>query len=440
MKKIFIISALLFISTVLTFGQKTKILFIGNSYVYTNDLPTVLKNLALSLGDTITTDQNTPGGYRFLNHATNATTLAKISQDDWDFVILQAQSQEPSWPPSQVESEVYPYATILNDSIKSNNPCTETVFFMTWGRKYGDEMNCAGWPPVCTFLGMQERLMAGYMTMTEQNSSTVSPVGLAWKYCMDNDPDSLINLYSGDNSHPSIAGTYLTACVLYRTMFKKSPAGATYIGSLNADVATYLQLVADYVVSNDDYNFLFNDTYTGINYNLEWPSWYNSGNMVFAGFNFTADEGTVNFTDISINGDSYLWNFGDGSTSVDQNPVYTYSTEGEYIVDQTVSNTCFSETMSDTLNIVIASHVYHLTENRLIVYPNPVQNTLEIVIPSEEHISKISISDLTGREIAILEYNISGNYKIDLTSFPAGCYILNFSKQGKTYSQKIIKE
>ena len=155
-------------------------------------------------------------------------TLAKISEEDWDFVVIQAQSQEPSWPPSQVVTEVLPYAGILNDSIKSNNACSETVFYMTWGRKYGDTQNCDTWPPVCTFLGMQERLMAGYMAMAELNNSTVAPVGFSWKHSMDNDPDSLINLYSSDNSHPSVSGTYLTACVMYATMFQKSPVGSGY--------------------------------------------------------------------------------------------------------------------------------------------------------------------------------------------------------------------
>ncbi|MBT3207606.1 MAG: hypothetical protein HN704_11825 [Bacteroidetes bacterium] len=232
--------------TTLSYGQQTKVLFIGNSYTYVNDLPNLLSDLSLSLGDTIVHDQSTPGGSRFLNHAANTTTLSKISQDNWDFVILQAQSQEPSWHPDQMTTEVFPYAQILVDSIKSNNSCTEPVFFMTWGRKYGDQVNCIdyGWTPVCTFLGMQERLMAGYMTMGEQNSSTVSPVGLAWKHAMDNDPDSLINLYSADFSHPALPGSYLTTCVMYATLFQKSPVGATFHSSLSADVALFLQQMA----------------------------------------------------------------------------------------------------------------------------------------------------------------------------------------------------
>jgi len=64
-----------------------RVLFIGNSYTAVNNLPNTLLNLALSMGDTILVDNNTPGGFTFNQHSTNATTLAKIQSGNWDFVI-----------------------------------------------------------------------------------------------------------------------------------------------------------------------------------------------------------------------------------------------------------------------------------------------------------------------------------------------------------------
>ncbi|MBK9318567.1 MAG: hypothetical protein IPM91_06900 [Bacteroidetes bacterium] len=132
-------------------SQQTKILFIGNSYTASNNLPQLFTDLALSMGDTVFVDSNTPGGYTFQGHTTNATTLAKINTQPWDFVFLQEQSQLPSFSPPQVAVDVYPYARMLDSLIYVNDSCTETVFYMTWGRKYGDAGNCANWPPVCTF-------------------------------------------------------------------------------------------------------------------------------------------------------------------------------------------------------------------------------------------------------------------------------------------------
>jgi hypothetical protein len=202
----------------------------------------MLYNLALSNGDTIIYDSSAPGGYTFAQHTTNATTLSKINAQDWDYVILQEQSQIPSFDPSQVQTETYPYAAQLNDLILANDSCTQTVFFMTWGRKYGDASNCAIYPPLCTFEGMQGRLRQSYVEMADDNEALVSPVGEAFKYSRM--ADSTINLYSIDNSHPSVAGTYLAACTFYATLFETSPVGLNYTAGLDATQAGFLQQIA----------------------------------------------------------------------------------------------------------------------------------------------------------------------------------------------------
>ena len=121
MKKII---ALLFILCGFTSAiaqQTKKILFIGNSYTYVNDLPLLLANVAESVGDSVIYDSNCIGGYTLQLHSTNATTLQKINQGDFDFVVLQEQSQLPSFPISQVQSSVYPYATTLDSMINAAN-------------------------------------------------------------------------------------------------------------------------------------------------------------------------------------------------------------------------------------------------------------------------------------------------------------------------------
>ena len=180
--------AILIISIIPAQAQVTEILFIGNSYTYVNDLPLLLKNVALSFGDTIVSDQNTPGGYQLIQHSTNTTTLSKIASRNWDFVVIQEQSQKPSFSPSQVANDVYPYAQILNDSIKSNYSCSESIFYMTWGRKNGDAGNCASNPSICTYAGMQQRLRDSYMQMSSDNNATTSPVGVAWATVRDSFP------------------------------------------------------------------------------------------------------------------------------------------------------------------------------------------------------------------------------------------------------------
>ncbi|MGB1318540.1 MAG: hypothetical protein ACPG5W_10050, partial [Flavobacteriales bacterium] len=199
-----ILSALI---TASSLAQETSVLFLGNSYTQTQNLPGTLYNLALAGGDTIYQESNTPGGYTLEGHSTNATTLSKIASRDWDFVVLQEQSQRPSFGEAQVAAQVYPFAEILVDSIRSNYQCTEPIFFMTWGRRDGDQQNCAGFPALCTFEGMQERLRNAYLEMTFDNDATVAPCGAAWQQMALVNNTFWNGLYSGDGSHPSAWGT-----------------------------------------------------------------------------------------------------------------------------------------------------------------------------------------------------------------------------------------
>ena len=82
-------------------AQVTKVLFIGNSYTDVNNLPSLVQNVALANGDTLIVDAYVPGGYTFQGHSTDANCIAKIYSQQWDFVILQEQSQRPSFSPGQ---------------------------------------------------------------------------------------------------------------------------------------------------------------------------------------------------------------------------------------------------------------------------------------------------------------------------------------------------
>lgn len=442
MKKFILVTGILINLNPYAFSQIKKVLFLGNSYTAVNNLPEKVSKLASSLGDSVYFDSNTPGGYRLSDHATNATTLDKISQNDWDFVVIQAQSQEPSLPPEQVAVEVLPYAAILNDSVKANNSCSETVFFMTWGRKYGDQQNCDEWQPVCTFLGMQQRLMAGYMTMTQQNMSTVAPVGLAWKHAMDNDPDSLINLYSGDFSHPSNAGTYLTACVMYAVMFQKSPVGSEYHAELTANDALFLQQKAFDVTLGENYSFSFFDTCTNINYDLDWGSWFDQGAITIANFTISSAGNQYFFTDASLNAESWLWDFGDGTTSTLENPVHSFPASGDYLISLKAGSDCFEDTAGDTINVIISNSEEGSKQSFVSVFPNPAHEKI-LVTPGRNQsgcVVEYEIVNVQGITVKKGELNASGDlsYEVDLAGQNRGMYYLRISSGRKTESQKLI--
>jgi PKD repeat protein len=396
----------------LGFAQPKKILFIGNSYTYVNDLPKMLSELALVTGDSLIYDSNTPGGYTFQLHSTNATTLAKINSQKWDYVVLQEQSQLPSFPPSQVATECYPYARKLDSLIHLNNACTQVVFYMTWGRKYGDASNCANYPVICTYDGMQGRLRQSYLEMADANEALVAPAGMAWK--ASRAADSTLNLWSSDNSHPSVEGSYLTACTFYATLFQKTPVGLPTSGTISQTTATFLQNIA--------HNTVF-DSLSNWNINVFNP---------VADFTYTVNEHEVTFHNNSTNATNYVWNFGNGATDTLANLIYTYANAGTYQVQLISNNGCgLSDTITQTIVINAGVNIDNQQFNQLNIFPNPANKTLFI----EGDFEEIRIIDALGKSELFTHVN-----QISLEKMPKGIYFVEAKKKGKVWKGKFVKE
>lgn len=400
MKK-FIITLLLGITSMQAISQVTQVLFIGNSYTGANNLPQLFSDLSLSLGDSVFVDTYNPGGYTFEMHVVDANTIAKINSRPWDFVVLQEQSQRPSFPPAQVAMDVYPYARQLDSLILLNNPCTETVFYMTWGRKYGDQGNCAFWPPVCTFLGMQEELRNSYVQMANDNAALVAPVGRAWQSSWIQ--DSSINLWSSDNSHPSIEGSYLTACVFYETILRKSCVNASFISTVTNPNALFLQQVAHQIVVDS------------------LSTWKIGSYDVNSAFSFVANGLQVQFTDQSVNSTSVSWDFGDGSTSLLLQPTHTYLQAGTYSVNLISLGNCGVDTAQQFVSVLASA----ITEN------NIGDNCIKINSQSEIEIrcgqwETLSIYDVSGRKMGATDL-ATNSFQFYKDRLEAGIYVLIFS-------------
>lgn len=305
-------------------GKKIRVLFLGNSYTYVNDVPQLTANIAAGLGDTLVFDTYAPGGYTLHRHSTDATSLNKI-KGKWDYLVLQEQSQLPAL-------EVYQNSTLytLCSLFRSHNPCSRIMLYMTWGRKNGDTGNCAAWPPVCTYWGMDSLLRLRYIQMAVNNHGELSPVGAAWRYTRLNYPG--INLYDPDESHPSAAGSYLAACCFYTALFGKNPLAINYNFSLATGDANMLKQAAKIVVF---------DSLSYWNYTPKAP---------IADFSYSIGNGNnqVNCTNKSSLADSYLWDFGDGATSTLEHPVHNYINNGTYTITLTTYNCDFDTTYKTT--------------------------------------------------------------------------------------------
>jgi hypothetical protein len=88
---------------------------------------------------------------------------------------------------------------------------------------------------------MQMRLNSTYASLAQNLGVRLAPVGIAWEAVHRKAP--AIELLDG-TQHPSMAGTYLAAAVLFRTLFSTPAASSTYYGLLPKETALALQLIA----------------------------------------------------------------------------------------------------------------------------------------------------------------------------------------------------
>lgn len=197
-----------------------RILFVGNSYTFYNGgIYQELKGLAPSA----TVEAVTAGGYTLRDHWNAGTAVRKIRSGGWAFVVLQEQSQTPVIGQLAFDEYVRQFDTEIRISGAT------TVLLMTWER-----------PDSVQYGVTTANLAAAYDAIGKELGAKVAPVGLAFAAAQRERPGLTLNIPDG---HPTVAGTYLAACVLYGVIYGRSPVGNPYGPLSDADKA-FLQSVA----------------------------------------------------------------------------------------------------------------------------------------------------------------------------------------------------
>lgn len=216
-----------------------SVFFIGNSLTQANDLPEAFKQFAAasSLHAQIEVHSITPGGALFYDHWKRGEAIALLRQYHPTFLVLQGQSTEPLFSPQNFSY----YAGLFKT--EADRVGAVTVLFSTWARPVGDpyykDPSSGGSPAE-----MQTLLNSAYASLAQNLDVRLASVGLAWEKSHRDAAD--IKLLDG-TQHPSMAGTYLAAAVLFRTLFSTEAASSTYYGGLPKKTALALQQIANSV-------------------------------------------------------------------------------------------------------------------------------------------------------------------------------------------------
>ena len=184
-------------------SSEVNILFVGNSFTQRNDLPGLLAEMAAERDVSVQHKLITQGGASLRTHWNAGRAAQAITAGGYDYVVLQEQSTLPVKNAQRMAENVRLFA----ETIKQCG--SRTVLYMTWARQHA--------------LDSQKAITDSYNSIGKEVGAVVVPVGSAWERFLEEHDQP--QLYDRDQSHPSLAGSFLAACVFLGALLKINPVG-----------------------------------------------------------------------------------------------------------------------------------------------------------------------------------------------------------------------
>ena len=218
-------------------SESIRVLFIGNSYTYADDIPWITKQLATSAKEskTLEVEMIAPPGATLQGHWGTGDVVNRLRETNWNYAVLQEQSSRPIETPALTKL----FSKLFDGEIKKAG--AKTVLFVTWPRREHPEQLTA--------------LTNTYLGVAKELGATIAPVGIAWSEVLKVRPT--LQIYHADGSHPNPVGSYIAACVFYSVFYGKSPAGLSRtlytvkrdgshvkVGELSEGDAKFIQSIA----------------------------------------------------------------------------------------------------------------------------------------------------------------------------------------------------
>lgn len=201
-----------------------RILFIGNSLTYVNDLPSVVKSLVTGAGlpNTQVASIAFPD-FGLEQHWEEGRARAAASKDGWTHVVMQQ-------GPSALE--------------------TSRVNLLQWSATFADLIKEHGatpgmymvWPSTERSFDF-DRVSESYRLAAEAIGGQLYPAGDAWRAAWRRNP--ALALYGGDGFHPSTLGTYTAALTIVAVIYNRSPVGLPTLGLSSATAALLQESAAE---------------------------------------------------------------------------------------------------------------------------------------------------------------------------------------------------
>lgn len=185
-------------------GEGRRVLFVGNSLTYSNDLPAMLQALADSAhGDRFAVASVALPDFSLADHRQHGAAGREIAKGGWEFVVLQQGPSSLESSRADLRASVSAFATDIR-AVQAR-----PALYSMW--------------PHTSRRGDFARAIESYTLAATDVNGVMIPVAAAWLAAWRR--DSTLALYSADGLHPSPLGTYLAALVFYGRFSGRTPVG-----------------------------------------------------------------------------------------------------------------------------------------------------------------------------------------------------------------------
>lgn len=248
-----LLSTLVSIAYVFTYAaDTTKVLFIGNSFTATFDVPQLVKGFADAAGLPTVIASHMPGGISVADvsqgtmaHMNNPMVFDLIRSNDWDYVVLQDNQGRfvdgGGTFPSPAQSPVIAGHIKIRDSMRANNTCSRMLLFSGWAWK-------SGYPGLGDGKKLITNIYENYQVLNTSAQEIIAPIGSAWLRAITQVPS--VDLWGTDEAHQSMEGSYITAAVIFSSIYRINTETVLFDNGMDTSIARKLRRIAYETVSD----------------------------------------------------------------------------------------------------------------------------------------------------------------------------------------------
>ena len=222
-----------------------------------------------------------------------------------------------------------------------------------------------------------------------------------------------VNLWDPDDAHPSYAGSYLTASVIFSTVFNKAAKLQNYNGALNPTDAYKLRAFGDSSVFAANFHTRYN--LGGIK---KLDPVYSGGQL-------------------SLPGTFAKYSWYSNGVYISNAAALTLKSNGTYKAVVEENDGCIIKSCSYkeiTTGISKEEQIKNLS-----VFPNPVTEGY-FMIRSDEAIEQVEIFSLAGQSQKMEFENYKTELRVSTKNLPAGSYLLELKTKNQSTRKRILVE